>query len=62
MTRTTTIKRIHLYQREEKKTELAHFYHFLIIYYLMGGKEEFTIETEVFNDKRFRDNFDHGEI
>ena len=45
---------------EEKKNELAHFYHFLIIYYLMGGKEEFTIETEVFNDKRFRDNFDHG--
>jgi len=45
---------------EEKKPELAHFYHFLIIYYLMGGKEPFTIETEVFNDKRFRDNFDQG--
>ena len=33
---------------EVKKTELAHFYHFLIIYYLMGGKEQFTIETEEF--------------
>ncbi len=45
---------------EVKKTELAHFYHFLIIYYLMGGKEQFTIETEKFEDVKFFKNFDLG--
>lgn len=43
---------------EAEKPELAHFYHFLIVYELMGGKEKFNIDSESFDDKRFIDNYD----
>jgi rubrerythrin len=46
---------------EEKKTELAHFYHFLIIYGLMGGKKDFTIETQSFNEDEFIEEVDPKE-
>ena len=41
---------------EVKKTELAHFYHFLIIYRQMGGEKEFTIESRSFNEAEFIKN------
>ena len=47
-----------LVETEIKNTELAHFYHFLLIYYEMGGKEPFTIETKKFDEEKFRQKFD----
>ena len=51
-------KRDALVATEIKKTELAHFYHFLLIYEDMGGEATFSIETQEFDEKVFRDKFD----
>ena len=45
----------------DKEPELAHFYHFLIIYRLMGGKRDFTIKTQSFDEAAFIQEVDAKE-